>query len=396
MKINVSYASVLNAVKLSTYVRYLSIFTFTILLASCSDQKLKVSAPSSPSLPVIQVNQSNETTYLEYPATIQGAVDVELRPQVGGYLDKILVNEGQVVKAGQPLFKINELPFREALNNAKASLRAAEAAASNAKLEVDKLQPLVQNKVVSDVQLQSAKIAYALAGANVDQSKAGVAAAQINLSYTTIKAPVSGRIGRLPKKQGSLVSPADPSPLTQLSDAHEVHVYFSLAESDFIDFNQKYPAAASGKLNEIPPVSLILANNAVYEQEGRIDMLDGQFDKTTGAITLRASFANPSGHLRSGNTGKIRLSLAHDAAILIPQSATIEIQDKVFVYTVDTGNKVAKQPVTVLGISGANYLIKDGLKTGDRIISKGFENLKDGDAIVPEAIKANSLKVAAN
>lgn len=398
MKIIPPYTQLLNTVKQSNNVMKTIVFTLTaILLYSCSNEKLQISAPVVPSLPVISVNRSVETTYLEYPASIQGAVDLEIRPQVGGYLDKVLVNEGQFVTAGQPLFKINELPFREALNNAKANLRAAEAAVLNSKLEIDKLMPLVQNNVISDIQLKTAKTSYSIAMANVAQSKAGVATAQINLGYTVIKAPVNGYVGRLPKKQGSLVSPVDPMPLTQLSDVHEVHVYFSLGETDFIDFNTKYPSATTaGKLKQLPPVSLILSDNTVYAQKGKIDMIDGQFDKSTGSITLRASFANASGLLRSGNTGRVRLSMQHDDAILIPQSATIEIQDKVFLYTVDKNNKVVKQPIVILGTSGTNYLIKEGLKSGDRIVSKGFENLKDGDAILPEVMKEETLKVAAN
>lgn len=396
MKYNPTYPLLFNTVKQSNNVMKTSILLLAIFLYGCSNEKLQVSAPVIPALPVVAINKSSETTFLEYPASIQGAVDLEIRPQVGGYLDRVLVNEGQLVAAGQPLFKINELPFREALNNAKASLRSAEASVLNAQLEIDKLIPLVQNKVVSDIQLKTAKTTLQIANAAVEQARAGVATAQINIGYTIIKAPVAGYIGRLPKKQGSLVSATDPSPLTQLSDVHEVHVYFSLGESDFIDFNAKYPSAtAAGKLKNLPPVSLILSGNTVYAQQGKIDMIDGQFDKNTGSITLRASFANASGLLRSGNTGKVRLSLQHNDAMLVPQSATVEVQDKIFVFAVNDDNKVIKQPINVVGTSGTNYLIKDGLKSGDRIVFKGIENLKDGDAIQPETLK-ETIKVAVN
>lgn len=387
-----------NTVKRSNHVTKAIVLLSAIFLFGCSsDDKLQVSSVEKPTLPVISINTSAETTFLEYPASIQGAVDVEIRPQVGGYLDQVLVNEGALVKAGQPLFKINELPFREQLNNAKANLRAAEAAVLNAQLEVDKLIPLVQNKVVSDIQLKTAKTAHQIAVANVAQAKASVGTAQINLGYTLIKAPVNGYIGRLPKKQGSLVSPSDPLALTNLSDVHEVHVYFSLGEADFISFNAKYPnVTKQGNLQKLPPVDLILSDNDTYAQKGKIDMIDGQFDKNTGSITLRASFPNAAGLLRSGNTGKVRLSLQHSDAILVPQAATVEVQDKVFVYTLDKDNKVSKQPIKVIGTSGTNYLIKDGLKSGDRIVVKGMESLKDGDAITPEISKEKTLKIAAN
>lgn len=367
------------------------------LLYGCSNEKQQIAAPQAQTLPVMGINTSTETTFMDYPASIQGTVDVEIRPQVSGYLEKLYVNEGAAVKAGQPLFKINELPYREQLNNAKANLKAAEASVLNAQLEVDKLIPLVQNKVVSDIQLQSAKTAHQIALANVGQAKASVAAAQINLGYTLIKAPVNGYIGRLPKKQGSLVSAADPLPLTQLSDVHDVHVYFSLAEADFVAFNAKYGNAAStGNLKKLPPVSLLLADHQVYNKKGYIDMVDGQFDRNTGAITLRATFSNADGALRSGNTGTVRLSLQHSSTILIPQSATVEMQDKIFVYTLDKNNKVARQPVKVIGESGTNYLVSDGLKAGDRIVTKGMDLLKDGDPVTPEASKETTLKVAAN
>ena len=399
MKLLSSSSHTLNAVKPSyAVIKAIILPLIALTLYSCSNEKLQVSAPAIPSLPVMSVGKSTETTYLQYPASVQGTVDLEIRPQVPGAIDRIYVNEGQLVKAGQPLFKINELPFIEALNNAKATLRAAEATVNSAQLEIDKLIPLVQNKVVADIQLKSARAASAIAIANAAQAKAGVGIAQINLGYTLIKAPVSGHIGRLPKKQGSLVSPSDPEPLTQLSDVHEVHVYFSLSEADFVGLNAKYPAAktTADMVKQLPAVSLLLSDNITYAQEGKIDMIDGQFDKTTGSITLRASFPNPSGLLRSGNTGKVRLSIEHKNAIVVPQSATLEIQDKVFLYTVGKDNKVVKQPITILGSSGTNYLVKEGVKSGDRIVYKGFENLKDGDAIIPEVLKEENLKVAAN
>lgn len=380
-----------------TIMKSIFLLSTALFLFGCASEPATEIAAPAPSLPVVSISQSAETTFLEYPASLQGAVDLEIRPQVSGALEQVLVNEGALVHAGQPLFKINALPFLEQLNNAKANQRAAEAAVLNAQLEVDKLIPLVQNKVVSDFQLKTAKTAHQIALANVAQAKASVGTAQINMGYTLIKAPVSGYIGRLPKKQGSLVSPSDPMPLTNLSDVHEIRVYFSLGEADFINFKAKYPSATTaGKLKDLAPVSLVLSDNSVYAQQGKIDMIDGQFDKNTGSITLRASFPNASGLLRSGNTGKVRLSLEHSDAMLVPQSATVEVQDKVFVYTVDQHNKVAKQPIKVIGTSGTNYLIKEGLKSGDRIVSKGFEILKDGDAIVPEASNEKTPKIAAN
>lgn len=360
-------------------------FILALVLSSCADKNQAPTAPPPPVLPVLAITSANTTTDAEYPAAIQGTVDVEIRPQVSGNLDRIFVDEGAYVSKGQTLFKINERPYREQLNNALASLHAAEAALINANLEVDKLAPLVQNKVVSDYQLKTAKASQKIAAANIEQAKAMVGSAKINLGYTNVTAPVSGYIGRLPKKQGSLVSASDVEALTTLSDVHEVYAYFSLGETDFIHFKEQYAGNSLGdKIKKLPPVTLILADNSAYPKTGKIDMVDGQFDKTTGAITLRATFSNANGILRSGNTGRIRLGLNHDDAILVPQAATIEMQDKVFVFTVGKDNKVTKSPITVVGKSGTNYLIKDGVKSGDQIVMSGVDKLQDGQAIQPE------------
>ncbi|MDR6462628.1 efflux RND transporter periplasmic adaptor subunit [Chryseobacterium sediminis] len=371
--------------KLSSLRKFLIvIFTITILV-SCENKSEKTAADAPPSVPVGSVAQSAETTFVEYPASVQGSVDVEIRPQVSGYIQRVLVNEGAYVSAGQTLFQINSQPFVEALNNAKANLHAAEAAILNAKLEIDKLTPLVQNKVVADFQLKTAKTAYKIAQANAEQAKASVASAQINLGYTNVKAPVSGYIGLIPKKQGSLVSPADQEALTQLSDIKDVHVYFALAEKDFTIFNTNYEGKTpTERIKNLPFVELILSDNSIYPIKGKVDMINGQFDKNTGAITFRASFPNPNGNLRSGNTGKLRLGLNHSNAILVPQSATVEMQDKVFVFLVDKNNKVTKIPLDVIGKSGTNYLIKQGLNQGDQIVLSGLDRLQEGQIINPQ------------
>ena len=355
------------------------------LLYSCSSKPQTAGAPPAPSLPVATIVTGTDTTYQEYPASIEGAVNVEIRPQVSGALDKVFVDEGAFVKAGEPIFKINDLPYRAALNNAVASQHAMEAAVANAQLEIDKLTPLVQNKVVSDYQLKTAKAAYDVAKANVEQAKANVSTAQINLGYTLIKAPVSGYIGRLIKKQGSLVAPADVDALTLLSDVHNVHVYFSLGEKDFVTFKEQYPGTTlNDKLKNLPPVTLLLADETEFGNHGSIDMIDGQFDKTTGAITLRASFPNAQGLLRSGNTGKVRLSLVHKDALIVPESATVDMQDKVFVFALADSNKVKKQAITIVGKTGDNYLVKDGVKPGDQIVLSGVDKLQEGMVIQPQ------------
>jgi membrane fusion protein (multidrug efflux system) len=368
-----------------------------ITLYSCSSAPQAPQAPPPPSLPVAAITSATQTTYQEYPASIEGTVNVEIRPQVSGTLDKVFVDEGAFVNAGQPIFKINEQPYRASLNNALAALHAAEASQVNAQLEVEKLTPLVQNKVVSEYQLKTAKAAFQVATANIESAKANVSTAQINLGYTLIKAPVSGYIGRLERKQGSLVGPQDAASLTQLSDVHDVHVYFSLGEKDFVNFKEQYPGQTlTEKLKQLPSVSLLLADGTEYTKQGKIDVIDGQFDKNTGAITVRATFVNPQGLLRSGNTGKVRLSLEHKDALIVPESATVEMQDKVFVFTVGDSSKVKKQAISIVGKNGDNYLVKDGVKVGDQIVLSGIDKLQEGMVIHPEKAADKVAAVAKN
>jgi membrane fusion protein (multidrug efflux system) len=369
-----------------------SLLAGSVLLAGCAEQQAPQQAMAPPALPVEAVHTGTETTYQDYPASIEGVVNVEIRPQVAGMLERILVDEGAAVRKGQPLFKINDAPFREQLNNALAAQQAAAGSVVSAQVEVDRFAPLVQNKVVSEVQLQTAQAALTVAKANLQRAKAAVSSARINMGYTTISAPVSGYLGRLQTKQGSLVGPTDAQALTQLSDVHEVHTYFSLGEDDFITFRKQYAGQTlQDKLTHLPPVALVLADQSTYPTKGKVDMVDGQFDKTTGAVTLRATFPNANGLLRSGNTGTIRLALAHPDVLLVPTAATVELQDRVFVYAVGDSNKVSRQAITIQGKSGANYLVSEGVKNGDRIVLQGVDHLQEGQIIQPtQAPKASA------
>jgi len=369
-----------------------SLLAGSVLLAGCAEQQAPQQALAPPALPVEAVHTGTETTYQDYPASIEGVVNVEIRPQVAGMLERILVDEGAAVRKGQPLFKINDAPFREQLNNALAAQQAAAGSVVSAQVEVDRFAPLVQNKVVSEVQLQTAQAALTVAKANLQRAKAAVSSARINMGYTTISAPVSGYLGRLQTKQGSLVGPTDAQALTQLSDVHEVHTYFSLGEDDFITFRKQYAGQTlQDKLTHLPPVALVLADQSTYPTKGKVDMVDGQFDKTTGAVTLRATFPNANGLLRSGNTGTIRLALAHPDVLLVPTAATVELQDRVFVYAVGDSNRVSRQAITIQGKSGANYLVTEGVKDGDRIVLQGIDHLQEGQIIQPtQAPKASA------
>lgn len=337
-----------------------------------------------PTIPVITLTKSAATTSKDYTSTLEGKVNVEIRPQVEGYLDKVYIDEGAFVQAGELLFKINDQPYQQQLNNTIAVMHAAEAALSNTQLEVDKVIPLVKSNVVSAIQLKTVQAAHNVAKANLEQAKAAVESAKINLGFTKIKAPVSGFIGRIPRRLGSLVGRNDQQPLTTLSDVHEIYAYFSIGESDFINFKAQFPGKTlTEKIKQIPPVSLLLADNTIYTHQGRISMVDGQFDKNTGSIMLRATFPNADGLLRAGNTGKIRIDQLHESSLLVPQASTLELQNKVFVYKLADSNKLSRVMIDITGKSGTDYIIKDSLKPGDKIVSMGLDRLQEGMVINP-------------
>lgn len=349
-------------------------------------------APPAQALPVITVSDHEVTSHREFTASIQGSRDIEIRPQVDGYLDRISVDEGAYVRKGQVLFHIDARPYTEQLNTAKASLQSAKASLESASINVEKLTPLVANKVVSDVQLKTAKAAYDAAKANVAQAQAAVDAAKINVGYTSVTAPADGYIGIIPFKTGSLVGKNTVEALTVLSETKDIHVYFSMSELDFLDFKQEFEGnTIEQKIKNIPPVELVLADNSIFPQKGKVQVVEGQFDKTMGAINFRATFPNGNGLLRSGNTGRIRIPRQLAKSVLIPQEATFELQDKVFVYTVLDSNKVEGRPVTIADRSGRYYLISKGLKPGEKIVYAGLDRLRDGMAIAPQKMSMDSL-----
>ena len=378
-----------------TYWQSLFIFSLTaIIFYSCSASSGSETMQQQPpqALPVLTVTTMPATTFQEFSAALEGSKDIEIRSQVDGYIDKIYVDEGAHVRRGQPLFHINDRPYREQLNNARASLAAARANLATVQINVSRLTPLVQNGVISDVQLKTAQANYNAAAANVSQAQAVVGNAQINLGYATIKAPVDGYVGRIPFKTGSLVGTTTTEPLTVLSEIKEIHAYFSLSENDFIQFKNQFPGnTIEEKIKQMPPVELVLADNTVYPKKGKVQTVSGQFNNSMGAISFRASFENTNGLLRSGNTGKIRVPRTLASALIVPQEATFEMQDRVFVFLLADSNKVASSPITIAGKSGNYYLVENGVKSGEKIVYSGLDRLQDGAVIQPQIISMDSL-----
>ena len=370
------------------------VLTYLVTLESChnSDAGTNYAPPPPPALPAVIVAKRPFTTFREYTASLEGSKDIEIRPQVGGYIEKIFVDEGAFVKKGEPLFKINDQPYQEALNNANAALAVAKANQSSAEINMNKLEPLVANNVISPIQLKTAKAAYDAATAYVNQAQAQVGNAKINIGYSLIKAPVDGYIGRIHSKIGSLVGIASLDPLTVISEVKDVRAYFSVSETAFLRFKEEYPGKTiEEKIQNLPPVELVLSDNSVYPIKGKVEMVAGQFTSGTGAIPFRASFPNPNGALRSGSTGRVRISISLPAGLVIPQEATFELQDKVFVFIVGDSNKVQSVAVQIAGRSGNYYLVNNGIKAGDRIIYSGVDKLNDGAVVQPVPMSLDSL-----
>jgi membrane fusion protein, multidrug efflux system len=366
----------------------------SIVLYACSSSS--ANGPNyqqaAPQLPVVAINPFPATTYQEFTASIEGSKDIEIRPQVNGYIDKIYVDEGARVKKGQALFQINDRPYREALNNAIASLSAAKANLATAEINVSKLKPLVESNVISEVQFKTAQSAYDAARANVSQTQANVQNARINVGYTLIKAPADGFIGRIIYKTGSLVGTSTEEPLTVLSDINKIHAYFSLSENDFIHFKNDFAGnTIEEKIKNMPEVELVLSDNSIYPKKGKVQTVSGQFNNTIGAISFRATFENANGLLRSGNTGKIRIPRSSNTSLIVPQEATFELQDKVFVFILSDSNKVNSVPIHVAGTSGNYYLVDQGISPGQKIVYAGLDRLRDGVVIQPQTITMDSL-----
>lgn len=268
------------------------------------------------------------------------------------------------------------------MKNARANVEVEKARLQTAQIELTRLQPLVDNEVISDVQLKTAQSNYEVAKASLARAQAQEATARINMGFTTIKAPVNGYIGRIPKRIGNLVAKNDSQPITVLSDIEEVYVYFTMSESDYLFFKKMSQDSTAKKIN--PNVKLVLADGSVYELPGRMDADAGQVNRSTGAISLRATFSNPGKLLRSGNTGKILMEQLHPNVLLIPQVATSVIQDRTFVFRLKSDNTVERVLITIEGKSGKNYIVADhNLKEGDRIVTSGLDKLTEGIKLSP-------------
>lgn len=318
-----------------------------------------------------------------YPATIRGMQDVEIRPKVSGFITKLCVKEGQAVKAGQLLFVIDNVTYAAAVRQAKAAVNSAKAQLNTARLTYNNNEKLFKNNVIGSYELQSAKNNMQAAAAALAQAEASYVSAKENLSYCYVTSPASGVIGDLPYRVGALVSASSQQPLTTVSNISTMQVYFSMTEKELLDMT-KTAGGLHTAIKDYPAVKLQLADGTIYDHPGRVVTVSGVIDATTGSVSMRADFPNPQHLLKSGGSGSIVVPHVSSSAIVIPQYAVAQVQDKHFVYIVGKDNKVKYSAVTVdPQDDGKNFIITSGLKVGDRIVVNGISSLTDGAEIKP-------------
>ena len=346
-----------------------------------------------PSYNIITLQPRSATLNNDYPASIQGLQNIEIRPKVEGFVEKIFIDEGGIVKKGQLLFKINAPQYEQEVRTAEAGIKTAEADLNTANLQVKQVRPLVERDIISHYELESAQNALQSKQAALAQANAALINAKVNLSYTIITSPVDGVIGSLPYKLGSLVNSTTADPLTTVYNTATVYAYFGMNEKQLLSFSRDSTNSSfHTKLNNIPEVTLILSDGIVYENKGKVETVNGLINIATGSANFRAQFINPKGLLRSGSSATVRIPALVKDAIIVPQNITYELQDKRFVFLVNNKNQVENVAITVMdNTPGQFYIVTDGLKAGDRIVAEGANNFKDGTEIKQVEVSAESL-----
>ena len=331
--------------------------------------------------PVVEVGTQSSTTQTTYPATIKGVQDVQISPKVAGFITQVNVKEGQTVSAGQVLFVIDNVTYQAQVRQAQASVNTAKASLNTAKLSYENAQKLHENGVIGDFELQQATNQYEQAKASVAQAEALLASNKEMLSYCYVKSPAAGVVGTLPYKVGALVSTGNV--LTTVSNNSSMEVYFSVTEKDALEMS-KGEGGQNAAVSKFPPVKLKLADGTLYNLDGTVTKMSGVIDAATGSVQMIALFQNPQRVLKSGGSGAIVIPHSTSSAIIIPQSAVSEVQNKKFVYLLGADNKVKYSEITVAPQNdGMNYVVTTGLKTGDKYVSNGITKLTDGMEIVP-------------
>jgi len=364
-------------------INYISILSSAIFMISCggdeSAQKAQAAnAPQARPYPATTVVTKDLETFTSYPASIEGIVNSEVRAKVSGYVIDVLIDEGQPVKAGQVLFKLETKSLNQDAQAAKANVNAAQ-------VEVDKLKPLVEKDIISNVQLETAK-------AKLQQAQSGYNSIQANIDYANIKSPVDGFVGSIKLREGALVSPSNQEPLTTVSNVSKVYAYFSMNETEYLNFIQNQKGGTlQEKIDLLPRVKLELVNGSIYEEEGKIETINSQVNENTGSISFRAVFDNPNRILTNGNSGKIMVPEVYKNVLVVPQEATYELQGNVLALKVGKDDKVSTARLKIKTTIGNLYVVESGLKEGDTIVVKGVSKIKPNTKIKPQIIPFDSV-----
>ncbi len=329
----------------------------------------------------VSTTSSNQTT--SYPATIKGTQDIEIRPQVSGFIVKLCVDEGATVRKGQALFQIDPTQYQAAFNQAKAAVEAAKASLETVKSTEANKKLLHEQRIISDFEYQTAVNNLLSAKASLSQAEASLTAARQNLGFCTVTSPSDGVVGTFPYRVGSLVGPSSAQALTTVSEIKQMYVYFSMTEKELLRLT-KAGGTLKEQLEKMPAVQLQLSDGSIYSESGKIEVVSGVIDQSTGSVSMRALFPNSENILRSGGMANVIFPYTMENVILVPQSATQEIQDKKFVYVLQPDQTIKHTEITISNLNdGKNYIVTGGLKAGDQIVVEGVQKLSDGQQIVP-------------
>ena len=351
------------------------------LLSSCGQGDK--GAGKAPEYAVLETQATTANLTNSYPATIKGKQDVEIRPMVSGFITRLHVDEGATVKKGQVLFTIDQVQYKAAVETAKAAVETAKAALQTQELTTRNNRELNKRGIVSDYQLSTSENQLAQAKASMAQAEASLTNARRNLEYTEVTSPSDGIVGEIPYRIGSLVSPSMEEPMTTVADISDMYAYFSMPERQLLNMIRE-GGSNQEILDKMPKVCLQLIDDTLYPDSGRVETISGVIEPTTGSVSMRAMFPNPHNVLRSNSTGRVVFPNVLQNVILIPQSATTEIQDKRFVFVLQADNTVKNTEIQVYHLNdGENFYVTAGLKPGDKIVTEGVQAIQDGQAITP-------------
>ena len=356
-----------------------------LLLTACQ-QGNKTAPKGDAFYETLEIALGDRTLTTGYSAAISGVQTVEIRPQVSGMITDILIEEGESVRKGQVLFIIDQTPYKAAYEIAVANVKSAEASLSTAKLIYDSNKKLFEQDVVSEFDLMTAQNDLTDAEARLTLCKAEEVNARNNLSYTEVRSPVNGVASMIPYRVGALVSSNISQPLVTVSDDSRVYAYFSMAENQMLNMIKQYGSLKEA-IKQMPEVELVMSNGDIYEFTGKINAISGTISESTGAVSIRAVFNNKNHLLRNGGSGTIIIPSSIKDCIVIPQTATFELQDRIFVYKVVDGKASATEIQVTPQNNGVEHIVTKGLEVGDIIVAKGAGLIKEGTKIISKDLK---------